>query len=92
MATIMQIRIDSKMKSKADNLFSSLGLDLSTAVRMFLAAALQENGLPFAVKKRRFNAETAAALEDAKHGKNLSGPYKNAREMIAAALREDDNA
>ena len=50
MATI-QVRVDDSMKAEADSLFSALGLDTSTAVRMFLAAALYNNGIPFAVKR-----------------------------------------
>ena len=37
MATL-QLRVDDSLKAKADALFSSLGLDTSTAVRIFLAA------------------------------------------------------
>ena len=49
MATI-QIRVDDSMKAAADSLFASLGLDTSTAVRMFIVAALENDGIPFAVK------------------------------------------
>ena len=56
MATI-QVRVDDGMKAEADSLFSSLGFDTSTAVRMFIAAALQNNGLPFEVKKPRQRIE-----------------------------------
>ena len=47
MATI-QIRVDENTKAAADSLFSSLGLDTSTAVRIFLVKALEHNGIPFA--------------------------------------------
>jgi DNA-damage-inducible protein J len=50
MATI-QIRVDDSIKSAADSLFSSLGLDTSTAVRMFLSASLERSGLPFSVRR-----------------------------------------
>ena len=50
MATI-QVRIDDKLKTEADNLFSSLGLDTSTAVRIFIAASLEKRGIPFAVRQ-----------------------------------------
>ena len=56
MATI-QIRIDDSTKSAADNLFGSLGLDTSAAVRMFISAALEHNGIPFEVKKPRRRIE-----------------------------------
>ena len=56
MAT-MQVRIDDDIKTAADNLFSSLGFDTPTAVRMFITAALNNNGLPFEVKKPRKRIE-----------------------------------
>ncbi|MDR3348525.1 MAG: hypothetical protein LBO03_02770 [Acidaminococcales bacterium] len=36
------------MKNAADLLFSSLGFDTSTAVRMFPVKTLEHNGIPFA--------------------------------------------
>ena len=56
MAT-MQIRIDDNTKAAADTLFSSLGLDTPTAVRMFITASLAKQGLPFEVKKPRQRIE-----------------------------------
>ena len=56
MAT-MQIRIDDSTKAAADTLFLSLGFDTPTAIRMFIAAALDHNGLPFEVKKPRKRIE-----------------------------------
>ena len=50
MATI-QVRVDDTIKAAADSLFTSLGLDTSTAVRMFIAAAVDNRGIPFHVKK-----------------------------------------
>ena len=56
MAT-MQIRIEDNTKAAADDLFSSLGFDTPTAVRMFIIASLNNNGLPFEVKKPRQRIE-----------------------------------
>ena len=50
MATI-QIRIDDNTKMAADSLFTSLGLDTSTAVRMFISAAIDHDGIPFAIRR-----------------------------------------
>jgi len=47
----LQVRIDDATKTAADSLFYSLGMDTSTAVRMFISSALDYNGLPFEVKK-----------------------------------------
>ncbi|MDR1735900.1 MAG: type II toxin-antitoxin system RelB/DinJ family antitoxin, partial [Oscillospiraceae bacterium] len=65
MATL-QIRIDDNIKSAADSLFSTLGLDTSTAVRMFISAAIEHDGIPFDVKRldrRKPNAELREAIE-----------------------------
>ena len=49
MAKTIQVRVDDPLKDSADILFSSLGLDTSTAIRMFLVASLEAGGIPFAV-------------------------------------------
>ncbi|MDR0876375.1 MAG: type II toxin-antitoxin system RelB/DinJ family antitoxin, partial [Clostridiales Family XIII bacterium] len=36
MATTIQVRVDNDIKAAAEELFTSIGLDISTAVRMFL--------------------------------------------------------
>ena len=46
MATI-PVRIDDNLKEEAAALYDELGLDLSTAIRMFLKRSLIERGLPF---------------------------------------------
>lgn len=46
----LQIRIDDNLKEQAVALFDRLGLDLPTAVRIFLKKAVLENGVPFELK------------------------------------------
>jgi len=87
MATL-QIRVDDSTKSAADSLFNNLGLDTSTAVRMFLSAALAKEGMPFAVKRRKPNADLMEAIEDTRNHRNLHGPYKTAEEAVAAMLED----
>ena len=51
MATsLLQVRVDEKLKSEASTIYENLGIDLSTAVRMFLTRSVLENGIPFAMK------------------------------------------
>lgn len=85
MATL-QIRIDDKLKNEVDSLFSSLGLDTSTAVRIFLNAALEYDGIPFPVNYRK--RKSMEAFEDARLGRNLHGPYRSAEEAVTAMLEE----
>ena len=49
MAKTIQVRVDDAFKESVDTLYTSLGLDTSTAIRIFLAASLRAGGLPFPV-------------------------------------------
>ena len=62
MATI-NVRVDDDVKREASAIFSDIGLDMSTAINMFLHQAIMQEGLPFEAK-RVPNAETLAALEE----------------------------
>jgi len=63
MAKTIQVRVDDQVKDSADQLFASLGLDTSTAVRMFLIAAMETGGIPFAVMHGA--ADPDAAIREA---------------------------
>ena len=67
MATIpTQIRIDSTLKQQAADLFSSLGMDMSGAVSIFLRQCVLRGGLPFAVELPNYNRETFEAMAEAR--------------------------
>ena len=71
-----QIRIDSEIKKKANELFSSIGLDMSTAVNLFLYQCVLRGGLPFKVEQPRYNDETIDAMAEAmriSRGPNAKG-------------------
>ena len=44
---LLQIRVDEELKNQANAIYSELGIDLSTAVRMFLKKSVLEGGIPF---------------------------------------------
>ena len=66
MSTNLNIRTDQEIKERAELIFSELGLNMTTAVNMFLRASVRENGIPFDLKLERPNAKTAAAIEEGK--------------------------
>lgn len=48
MATsLLQVRVEDSLKDEAARVFENLGIDTSTAVRMFLKRSVMENGIPF---------------------------------------------
>ena len=82
MNATIQIKVDEKLKTKADLLFKDLGTDLTTAVRMFLIQAVAHNGFPFEIKKARelpvrpmseeeFLANLAISREQAQKGDTM---------------------
>ena len=83
--TTLNIRIEEKVKAKANKTLSALGLDMSSAVKLFLNQVITENGLPFtptknlASIKARWDKETAYAI---KYGK----VYKTGKEVLADLL------
>ena len=45
----VNIRIDDKLKEQADMLFSELGLNMTTAINMFVRQAVRQGGIPFGI-------------------------------------------
>ena len=79
------IRIDPETKANAKQLFSSFGITVTDAISIFLHKSIMEGRLPFEVKQPRFNAETEAAIEEARSiitGKTPAKPYGSVRELF----------
>ncbi len=81
------ISIDAEVKKQAQELFADLGLDLSTAINIFLKKALAWHGIPFDVTREEPNDITAKAIADAENGDDVYGPFDSVE-----ALMEDLNA
>ncbi|MCL2539169.1 MAG: type II toxin-antitoxin system RelB/DinJ family antitoxin [Oscillospiraceae bacterium] len=64
-STNVSIRLDAKLKKQAEELFSDLGLNMTTAMTMFLRQAIRNQGIPFEIS-RASNAETPAAKPETK--------------------------
>ena len=65
MATMnINVRVDASLKKDAEKLFNELGLNMSSAITMFLKSAVSYEGIPFEIKRIRPNSETKAALNE----------------------------
>lgn len=53
----MNIRIDEDVKKEAEELFESLGLNLTTAVNVFMRQAIKSNGIPFMITNNENKSE-----------------------------------
>jgi DNA-damage-inducible protein J len=84
----INIRTDSETKTQAQQIFSKLGLDMSTAINLFLKQSIRQRAIPFELYLDVPNDELLEAMEDVRLGRNLHGPYDTVKEAIAAMLEE----
>ena len=70
----VNFRIDDETKQKAEELFNSLGLTMSSAITVFIQSSLDFQGIPFTVRKRDALArpmdELIRRVDDVGHGRN----------------------
>ena len=81
--TTINVRVDENVKKQANALFEELGLDMSTALNLFLRQAISYGGIPFEIRKP--NAETLAAIEEVekiKRGEIKAKKYNSFAELV----------
>ena len=61
--SLIQLRIDEKLKAEATDIYERLGLDLSTALRIFLTRSVEEKGIPFSMRLKKDNYKAEAAVK-----------------------------
>ena len=86
-STNLNIRTDKEVKAAAEKIFEKLGLNMTTAVNIFLRQTIRENGIPFELKLTP-NETTAAAIEEGRslaYDKNAKG-YRNMDALKEALL------
>lgn len=66
---LLQLRIDDKLRKEASELYAKLGLDLPTAIRMFLTRSVQVRGIPFSMQ---FSEEEYKAMDAVAAMKRMS--------------------
>ena len=78
----LHIRIEPSVKQRAEKTLNELGLSITDAINVFLNQVILNDGIPFEIRKPRFNKETIEAIEDVKKGKNLSKTFDTVDEMF----------
>lgn len=85
----INIRVDSKVKQEAEELFSKLGMNMSTAINVFLRQSIGFGGIPFEIRLNEANASTRAAIEDVENNRNLSKPFYSVEALMEELNSED---
>ena len=82
MTTNINIKTDSVLKKNAEVLFEELGMNMSTALNIFLRQAVRENRIPFELTGNVPNTETIKAMEDVKANRNMSPAFDNMEDLV----------
>lgn len=89
---LLQVRVDKETKAQATELFTALGMDLSTAIRAFLKKAISEGGMPFDLRlknqRRDFFQAVEAMRETSEANGNSDMTLEEINAEIAAARKE----
>lgn len=87
--TNLNIRTDKDVKNQAEMIFNELGMNMTTAVNMFLRATIRENGIPFSLKVDVPNEVTKSAIEEGRRiASDESVKGYSSMDELKAALRE----
>lgn len=84
--TNLNIRTDKAIKDQAEIIFNELGLNMTTAINIFLKAVIRDQGIPFELKLKVPNDTTVASIEEGKKMINDSSPQYSNMDVLKATL------
>ena len=77
----LKVSISSDVKEEAKKLFNDLGLDLSSAIEIFLRQSIRDNGLPFKISRNVPNDIAASKAKEKKKSSGL-GHCENVEDLV----------
>jgi len=80
--TNLNVRIDSDLKRRSEEIFNELGLTMSTALTVFLRQTVRYKGIPFEMRLNTPNDETLEAIRDVNLNHNMSRSFHSVRELM----------
>lgn len=92
LTSAINVQVNAKDKELATNILKNLGLNMSTAINMFIKQIIKKDGIPFEVTNPKPSKELLEAIkegEDILSGKIPSKGYHNVNEMIEDILNEE---
>ena len=73
--------MDSEAKEQAQQVFNSLGMDMTTAINIFLRQAIQYQGLPFDVRLDE-SRKLVEVLADLDQNRNMSQSFVSVSDLM----------
>ncbi|MCI9063110.1 MAG: type II toxin-antitoxin system RelB/DinJ family antitoxin [Clostridia bacterium] len=89
----LNIRVEPKLKKEVETTLNDLGMNIAEAVTIFFKQIVMNEGIPFEIRKPRFNKETIEAIEETE--KIMKDPdsyktYNNIKEIMEELDCEDE--
>lgn len=84
----INVNVDSKLKQEANEILNDLGLNMSTAINMFLNQVVKRGGIPFSITQKKPSEELLEALKEAEVIRNdpNSKGYQTIEELKEALI------
>ena len=79
--TSMSIRLDSEVKEQAQQVFNNLGMDMTTAINIFLRQAIEYQGIPFDVRLDE-SRNLLEVLTDLDQNRNMSQSFESISDLM----------
>ena len=88
--TNLNVRVDSTLKEESDMLFKNLGLNMSTAINMFLTKCVKTSSIPFKIEEPKPSKELTKALKEVDYMIKHPEKYKTYN-SVEELFKELDN-
>ncbi len=85
---LVQTRVDANLKKQAEEVLSSIGMDMTSAIRMFLTQVVNYKGIPFMLRTKDEPSSYMAAEPAATYGVSPSSPSINRVMIMVDTMRE----
>ena len=86
----MHIRVEPKVKAEAERILNNLGMNSTEAINIYLRQIILNSGIPFEIKKPKYNRKTLKAMKEAE--KIMKHPEKAKKFNSVEELMEDLNS
>ncbi len=78
----LSVKTDKKVKEDFNNFCEETGLNMSSAINIFMRTVLREQRIPFEISVNKPNYETIQVLDDINNNKNLSKSFDSVEELM----------
>ena len=78
----ISVRVDDKVKAEAAKTLEEIGLNMNTAINVFLKAVASERRIPFELTAESPAELTWKTIEDAEKGIGVNGPFDTVEDMM----------